>query len=130
MSTKDVLVPRPLPTSSPHVLAPDGQARAEGVVAILVARLSDAVRNNDPIMPVIRSTCPSSDGRTTTMLQASSTSHQALIRKCYSSAGINDLGRTAMVEYHGTGTPVGDPLEAAAVVSACGEYGGVYIGSV
>jgi hypothetical protein len=65
MSTKDVLVPRPRPTSSPHVLAPDGQARAEGVVAILVARLSDAVRNNDHIMPVIRSTCPSSDDRNT-----------------------------------------------------------------
>ncbi|WDK17260.1 beta-ketoacyl synthase domain-containing protein [Colletotrichum graminicola] len=44
-------------------------------------------------------------------------------------AGVTDLSKTAMVECHGTGTPVGDPLEVSAVANIWGENG-IYIGSV
>jgi acyl transferase domain-containing protein len=46
-----------------------------------------------------------------------------LIRKTYEAAGISDFSQTAYVECHGTGTQVGDPLEAMAVGSVFGEKG-------
>lgn len=126
--------------STQSVLAPDGRcktfddrangyARAEGVVAIHIKKLSDAIRDNDPIRAVIRSTCLNSDGRTSNMLQPSSESHEALFRMGHALAGIEDLERTAMIECHGTGTAVGDPLETAAVANVFGEHG-IYIGSI
>ncbi|KAM0323503.1 hypothetical protein ACHAQA_008783 [Verticillium albo-atrum] len=106
----------------------DGYARGEGAVAIHVKKLSDAIRDNDPIRAVIRASCLNSDGRTSNMLQPSSESHEALIRRSHALAGIQDLSKTAMIECHGTGTPIGDPLEAKAVANVFGEYG-IYIGS-
>ncbi|KAI8316560.1 Highly reducing polyketide synthase gloL [Colletotrichum sp. SAR11_240] len=44
-------------------------------------------------------------------------------------AGITDLSKTAMVECHGTGTSVGDPIEVGAVANIWGDHG-IYIGSV
>ncbi len=58
-------------------------------------------------------------------------SHAALIRRAYEVAGITDLSQTAFVEYHGTGTPTGDPIEGwCRRPSVFGPSGGVYIGSV
>jgi len=126
--------------SSQSVMAPDGRcktfdasadgyARAEAVVAIHIKKLSDAIRDNDPIRAVIRSTCLNSDGRTANMSQPSSASHAELIRKSHKLAGISDFGETAMIECHGTGTLVGDPVETSAVASVFHEKG-ILIGSV
>ena len=98
--------------------AANGYARAEGVVAIHVKKLSEAIRNNDPIRAVIKATCLNSDGRTANMTQPSLQSHAALIRKSHQLAGIKDVCTTAMIECHGTGTPVGDPIEARAISNA------------
>ncbi|KAK0130497.1 hypothetical protein ONS96_001016 [Cadophora gregata f. sp. sojae] len=51
------------------------------------------------------------------------------MRRGHELAGISDLSKTAMIECHGTGTAVGDPIEAAAVANIFGEHG-IYIGSV
>ena len=51
------------------------------------------------------------------------------MRRSYMLAGIKDPWRTAMIECHGTGTQVGDPLEAMAVARVFGNDG-IYIGSV
>lgn len=93
----------------------DGYARGEGVNMILVKRLSQAVRDGDAIRAVIRGTGVNVDGKTNGMLTPSPTAQADLIRHTYKSAGIRDLGRTAIVECHGTGTPVGDPIETEAV---------------
>lgn len=106
----------------------NGYARAEGVVAIHVKKLSDAIRDNDPIRGVIRASCLNSDGRTSGMTQPSSSAHHQLITRSHKLAGV-DISKTAMVECHGTGTPIGDPLEIAAVARAFGTHG-VYIGSL
>lgn len=45
------------------------------------------------------------------------------MRRAYEMAGITDLGETAMIECHGTGTSVGDPLETTAVAKCFGETG-------
>ncbi|GAQ06065.1 lovastatin diketide synthase LovF [Aspergillus lentulus] len=107
----------------------DGYARAEAVNAIFVKRLDAAIRDRNPIRAVIRATASNSDGRTPTMVRPSAEAHERLIRKAYHNAGIVDFSETAMVECHGTGTTVGDSIEATAIGRVFGEKG-VYIGSV
>ncbi|EJP66434.1 polyketide synthase, putative [Beauveria bassiana ARSEF 2860] len=107
----------------------DGYARGEAVSAIYVKRLSDAIRDGDPVRSVIRSTCINAGGKATTLTAPSTAAHEMLIRRGHELAGIHDFSKTAMIECHGTGTTVGDPIEAAAVANVFGEHG-IYIGSV
>ncbi|KAL0933322.1 Lovastatin diketide synthase LovF 1 [Colletotrichum truncatum] len=107
----------------------DGFARGEGVTAIYIKKLSDAVRDGDPIRAVIRSTCIAGDGRTQGLTTPNPKSHEKLMRRGHQLAGISDLSKTAMVECHGTGTTVGDPLEANAIANIWSEHG-IHIGSV
>jgi len=107
----------------------DGYARAEAINAIYIKKLGDAIRDGNPIRAVIRATSSNCDGKTSGLSTPSSEAHVALIRKAYEAAGIHDLSQTAMVECHGTGTPVGDPLEVNAVARVFGDKG-VFIGSV
>ncbi|KAL9076681.1 MAG: hypothetical protein Q9157_003571 [Trypethelium eluteriae] len=107
----------------------DGYARGEAVVAVHIKKLSDAVRDNDPIRAVIRSSCANADGRTSGLSQPSSASHEALMRRSHKLAGIRDVSNTAMIECHGTGTYIGDPLESMAVARVFGDAG-VFIGSI
>lgn len=109
--------------------AADGYARGEAVNAVYIKKLDDAIRDGNPVRAVIRSTSSNCDGKTPGMSNPSSEAHEALMRKAYEAAGIKDYGQTAMVECHGTGTPVGDPLEVNAVARIFGEKG-VFIGSV
>ncbi|KAK5997537.1 Highly reducing polyketide synthase gloL [Cladobotryum mycophilum] len=111
--------------------AADGFARAEGFNAILIKPLEDAIRDNDPIRAVIRSTSANSDGRLSSIGAPSAEAQVQMIQHAYSIAGIDDLSQTAFVECHGTGTMVGDPIEATAVGEAFGDAARtVYIGSV
>ncbi|KAK1473948.1 beta-ketoacyl synthase domain-containing protein [Colletotrichum cuscutae] len=107
----------------------DGFARGEGVSAIYVKKVSDAVRDGDPIRAVIRSTCTAGNGRTLGLTTPNPEIHERLMRRGHKMAGITDLSKTAMVECHGTGTFVGDPLEVSAVANVWGDHG-IYIGSV
>ncbi|KAI0110540.1 putative polyketide synthase [Hypoxylon sp. NC0597] len=113
------------PTGQCHTFdaSADGYARGEAVNMILIKRLNDALRDNDPIRAVIRGTNVNADGRTAGMLIPSSIAQAALIRYTYEVAGIEDLSETAIVETHGTGTPVGDPLEVEAVAKCFGTKG-------
>ncbi|KFZ17505.1 hypothetical protein V502_04560 [Pseudogymnoascus sp. VKM F-4520 (FW-2644)] len=108
--------------------AANGYVRGEGVVAVHVKSLSAAIRDNDPIRAIIRSSCTNSDGRTAGLALPNSESHEALIRRSHKLADL-DVRDTAMIECHGTGTQVGDPLEASAVARVFGDYG-IYIGSI
>lgn len=101
----------------------DGYARGEAVNMVLVKRLSHAIRDNDTIRAIIRGAGVNSDGRTNGMLTPSPAAQAALIRRTYEAAGIDDMSRTAMVECHGTGTVVGDPLEAEAIANCFGDRG-------
>ncbi|OHE91655.1 beta-ketoacyl synthase domain-containing protein [Colletotrichum orchidophilum] len=107
----------------------DGFARGEGVSAIYIKKISDAVRDGDPIRAVIRSTCTAGNGRTPGLTTPNPEVHERLMRRGHKLAGITDLSKTAMVECHGTGTFVGDPLEVSAVANIWGNHG-IYIGSV
>lgn len=84
----------------------DGYARGEAVSAVYVKKLSDAIKDGDPVRSVIRSTCINAGGKSSTLTAPNTAAHEALIRRGHALAGISDLSRTAMVECHGTGTAV------------------------
>lgn len=107
----------------------DGFARGEAINAVYVKKLSDAVRDGDNIRAIIRGSATNSDGKTLGMTMPSSEAHEAVIRRAYAMAGIEDFSETAIVECHATGTPVGDPIETTAVANVFGKVG-VMIGSV
>ncbi|KAL8376833.1 hypothetical protein RB595_007791 [Gaeumannomyces hyphopodioides] len=107
----------------------NGYARGEAVTAIFIKPLAHALRDGNPVQAVVRATSHNVDGKTPTLSQPSTDAQEALMRRAYALAGIDDFSETAMVECHGTGTATGDPIEAKAVARVFGEKG-VYIGSV
>lgn len=106
----------------------DGFARAEGITAIYIKRLDDALSDGNPIRSIIRSCGTNSDGSRAGLMQPQARTQEALIRQTYGLAGL-DPADTAFVECHSTGTSVGDPIEASAIDNVFGDHG-VYIGSV
>ncbi|KAE9977973.1 hypothetical protein EG327_007538 [Venturia inaequalis] len=108
----------------------DGYGRGEAINCVYLKRVEDALRDGNPIRAVIRSTASNSDGKSANISTPSSEAHEQLIRKAYEKAGLSSrIGETPFIECHGTGTAVGDPLEAAAVAKVFG-HSGVYLGSV
>ncbi|KAH7175825.1 hypothetical protein EDB81DRAFT_633270 [Dactylonectria macrodidyma] len=89
----------------------DGYVKSEAVNCVYVKRLSDAIRDGDPIRAVIRGTSSNSDGRTPGIASPSSEAQAAAALAAYERAGITDLHRTGYLECHGTGTQAGDPIE-------------------
>jgi acyl transferase domain-containing protein len=108
----------------------DGYGRGEGINAVLVKKLDDAIRDGDPVRAIIRSTATNCDGKTTGISMPSPEAHEAMIRHAYHVAGIKDFSQTAFVECHATGTPIGDPLELRAIARVFGSQLGTYIGSI
>ncbi|PGH21386.1 hypothetical protein AJ80_03303 [Polytolypa hystricis UAMH7299] len=115
----------------------DGYARGEGVAAIVLKRLSDAIADGDHIECLIRETGANQDGFSNGLTVPSSEAQAALIRKTYARAGLdleNPHDRPQFFEAHGTGTKAGDPKEAAAIHECFGqrEEGDdpLYVGSV
>ncbi|RCI09633.1 hypothetical protein L249_4165, partial [Ophiocordyceps polyrhachis-furcata BCC 54312] len=108
----------------------DGYGRGEAVNAVYVKPLRDALRDGNPIRAVIRGTAVNSDGKSSGFNAPSVIAQEHLIRMAYSAAGIDNPSETAFVECHGTGTAVGDPVEATGVGNVFGGDERVYIGSV
>jgi acyl transferase domain-containing protein len=98
----------------------DGYVRGEGGGAIILKPLRQALADGDRIRAVILGTGVNSDGRTIGLSLPSEAAQAALIQTVYAAAGVSpdDL---AFFEMHGTGTPAGDPIEAAAVGRALGQ---------
>ncbi|MBO2437137.1 SDR family NAD(P)-dependent oxidoreductase [Actinomadura nitritigenes] len=97
----------------------DGMVRAEGCGAVVLKRLSDAVRDGDRILAVIRGSGVNSDGRSNGLVAPNSDAQRALLRDVYAAAGVA-TGEVDYVEAHGTGTFLGDPIEAKAVGEVLG----------
>lgn len=107
----------------------NGYARGEAVTAVFIKRLDDALRDGNPVRAVIQGTATNHDGKTPGMSFPSIDAQEALMKRAYQVAGINDLSQTAYIECHGTGTPIGDPVETKAVARVFSDQG-IYIGSV
>ncbi|KAK7754515.1 Type I Iterative PKS [Diatrype stigma] len=131
-----------------HFLSPDsvchafdsranGYARGEGMVAVILKPLNEAIRNGDTIRAVIRGSALNSNGRNTGITLPSREAQARLIRSAYAQAGAScDPAMTTYCEAHGTGTPAGDPVECGAIGDALGvhrpdgEDGKLFVGSV
>ena len=108
------------------IASPDGHcrafdARAHGTVAgngvgcVLLKRYADAIADGDPIRAVIRGTALNNDGAVKVGYTAPSVDGQAeVIAMAHAVAGVDPESIT-LIEAHGTGTPLGDPIEFAAL---------------
>lgn len=107
-----------------------GYARAEAVSALYIKPLSEAISDGDSIRAVIRATATNSDGRSSAFSSPNPAAQASLMKSAYA-AGDLDPRDTAFVEMHGTGTAVGDPIEADAVAQVFGGTAqNVFVGSV
>jgi acyl transferase domain-containing protein len=106
----------------------DGYGRGEAVNAVFIKRLDDALRDEDQIRAVIRSSMVNCDGRSPGITTPSAEAQERLIRETYKRALISDLSQTAFIECHGTGTLAGDPIECSAIARSFSKE--IYIGSV
>lgn len=116
-----------------------GYGRGEGAATLVLKRLSDALRDGDPIRGVIRGTATNQDGKTPTLTSPSRAAQEELMRACYAGARL-DPKDTTYVEAHGTGTQAGDATEIAAIGAVFGgekkgqgrglRKGPLYVGSV
>ncbi|AGC45620.1 polyketide synthase [Myxococcus stipitatus DSM 14675] len=140
-----VLSDRPgLWLSKLSALSPDGRCRAfdagangfvrgEGCGAVVLKRLSDVVAGGDNVLAVIRATAVNQDGGSNGLTAPNVLAQQALIREALASARLSpsDIG---YIEAHGTGTPLGDPIETEALRATYGksrpEGSPCYLGSV
>lgn len=103
----------------PFSSAADGIGRGEGCAAALLKRLSDAERDGDRVLAVIRATAVNSDGRSNGLLAPNPAAQHALFTTAYARAGLTPA-HIDYVEAHGTGTPLGDPIEAGALGAVLG----------
>ncbi|OTB12751.1 hypothetical protein K445DRAFT_65805 [Daldinia sp. EC12] len=104
------------PTGTCHTFdaSADGYGRAEGINAIYIKRLSAALRDGNPVRAIIRGSAVNASGKTPGISLPSGRLQEVVIRKAYQNAGL-DFAGTDYVECHGTGTPVGDPIEVDAI---------------
>jgi acyl transferase domain-containing protein/D-arabinose 1-dehydrogenase-like Zn-dependent alcohol dehydrogenase/acyl carrier protein len=98
----------------------DGYVRSEGCGILVLKRLSDAQRDGDRICAVISSSAVNQDGASSGLTVPNGGAQQRLIGTALARAGLTG-GDVDYLEAHGTGTPLGDPIEVQAAAAA---YGG------
>ncbi len=129
--------------SKNQMLSPDGQCftfdsrangfvRGEGCGVVVLKRLSDARADGDDILAVIRGSAVNQDGTTSVLTAPNGLSQEQCIRAAVNDAGIQP-DEISCIEAHGTGTPLGDPIEVEALARVYGERAAekfAYISSV
>jgi amino acid adenylation domain-containing protein len=116
------------------MVSPDGTCRAfdaeaagtvfgHGCGVVLLKRLSEAIADRDPILAVIKGWAVNNDGSDKIGFAAPGVNAQAdVIALAQASAGVTPSD-VSYIEAHGTGTPLGDPIEIAALTKAFREGG-------
>ncbi len=97
----------------------DGFGRGEGCGVVILKRLADAVRNQDRVLAIIRGSAMNQDGRTNGLTAPSGLAQQRLLRRALEDSGVS-AGQVGYFETHGTGTPLGDPIEVEAIAEVLG----------
>lgn len=112
-----------------EILSPDGHCRAfddasngtvltSGAGAVALRRLGDALEDGDPILAIMKASAVNNDGaRKVSYLAPSVDGHADVVKEALVVAGL-EARDIELVDAHGTGTPVGDPIEFAALTEA------------
>jgi acyl transferase domain-containing protein len=97
--------------------AADGYVRGEAVVTMVLQRAGGAVEASAAVAVV--GSAVNQDGRSSTLTAPNGPAQQGVIRLALASAG-TAAADVAMIQMHGTGTPLGDPIEVGALTAVLG----------
>lgn len=111
----------------------DGYVRAEGCAVVVLKRLSDALADGDRIEAVIHGIAVNQDGASNGLTAPNGAAQSAVIRDALAQTSLNPA-QIRLIEAHGTGTPIGDEVEIAALKQvydlADGSGEPLYVGAV
>ncbi|WP_306750755.1 type I polyketide synthase [Saccharothrix yanglingensis] len=105
--------------SKPFATSANGYGRGEGAGVVVLKRLDHARRDGNNVLAVVRASTVRQDGRTNGIMAPNGTAQQEMLRSVYERAGIDPCA-VDYLEAHGTGTPLGDPVEVAAAAAIFG----------
>lgn len=95
-----------------------GTVFGHGAAVVLLKRLSEALADGDTILAVIKGTAVNNDGSNKIGYAAPSVTAQAdVVAMAQAAAGVHPES-ISYIEAHGTATPLGDPIEVAALTDA------------
>lgn len=92
----------------------DGYARSEGCGIVMLKRLSDAERDGDNILAIVKGTAINQDGKSQGFVAPNESAQEDVIRSALKNADLEPQD-VSYIEAHGTGTPLGDPIELGAL---------------
>ncbi len=107
----------------------DGFVPGEGGAVFLLTRLGDALARRDRILAVIEGSAVNNDGSALSVMAPNPEGQRRVIRRAWELAG-KDMAQAAFIEAHGTGTAIGDPVEARVLDRLFPESGQRALGSV
>ncbi|MEM9557182.1 MAG: SDR family NAD(P)-dependent oxidoreductase [Acidobacteriota bacterium] len=115
----------------PFSAAADGFGRSEGCGLLVLRRLSEATRRREPVRAVLRGAAVNHDGAASGFTVPSERAQIDLLRAALDDAGLEPRA-VGCIEAHGTGTPLGDPIEVGALATVFAEPSAdtVWLGSI
>jgi acyl transferase domain-containing protein/acyl carrier protein len=99
--------------------AADGFARSEGCGIVVFKRLSDALEQGDTVLAVVKGSSVNHDGPASGFTVPNENAQVDLIRAALRNAGV-EPDEVDLIEAHGTGTALGDPIEVSALTTVFG----------